>query len=147
MLVGNKSDLALPEKPPPSSSADTNGSSTEEHTGLSNNPKSNKRPRAISHSEAEAYCKSHDIIRYVETSAKSGQGVENAFLEVAQRIYENIERGRYDLNDRRSGVKGHGGAAGMGGGGGGKGGGGGGAGAVRLGMNDVTKGGAGGGCC
>ena len=155
VLVGNKSDLALPEppssssSPSPSSAAPNEASrgandSTTEHTGLSNpnKNKSNKRPRAISRSEAETYCKSHGIIRYVETSAKSGQGVENAFLEVAQRIYENIERGRYDLNDRRSGVKGHGGG-GAGTGGGGKGGGG----AVRLGMNDVTKGGARGGCC
>ena len=47
-------------------------------------------------------------MRYVETSAKSGEGVEKAFLEVAERIYENIEKGRYDLNDRRSGVRGPG---------------------------------------
>ena len=44
----------------------------------------------------------------VETSAKSGEGVERAFLEVAERIYQNIEAGKYDLNDRRSGVKGPG---------------------------------------
>jgi hypothetical protein len=34
--------------------------------------------------------------------------VERAFLEVAERIYQNIEAGKYDLNDRRSGVKGPG---------------------------------------
>jgi GTPase SAR1 family protein len=44
-------------------------------------------------------------VRYLETSAKSGEGVEQAFLEVAERIYRNIETGKYDLNDRRSGVK------------------------------------------
>lgn len=47
-------------------------------------------------------------MQYVETSAKSGDGVERAFLEVAERIYQNIEAGKYDLNDRRSGVKGPG---------------------------------------
>jgi Ras-related protein Rab-2A len=42
----------------------------------------------------------------VETSAKNGEGVEMAFGRVAERIYMNIEAGKYDLNDRRSGVKG-----------------------------------------
>ena len=54
-----------------------------------------------------------------------------------------LKGGGMILNDRRSGVKGHGGGGGAGMGGGGKGGGG----AVRLGMNDVTKGGARGGGC
>ena len=52
-------------------------------------------------------------MQYVETSAKSGEGVERAFLEVAERIYQNIEAGKYDLTDRRSGVKGPGAAAGQ----------------------------------
>ncbi|CRK20359.1 hypothetical protein BN1723_012134 [Verticillium longisporum] len=43
---------------------------------------------------------------YVETSAKSGEGVEKAFMRVAERIFLNIQAGKYDLNDRRSGVKG-----------------------------------------
>jgi len=29
-----------------------------------------------------------------------------AFGRVAERIYQNVEAGKYDLNDRRSGVKG-----------------------------------------
>ena len=157
VLVGNKSDMISSDD----SSAPTNSAAPPaEHTGLSSSHPSTKsttkkKPRAISTSEAESYCASHNIIRYVETSAKSGHGVEAAFLEVAQRIYENIEKGRYDLNDRRSGVKGHGAGAT-------------GArqhqqqnqsGTVRLGMNDVTRGrglggggggggrGAAGGCC
>lgn len=56
----------------------------------------------------------NNVVRYVETSAKSGDGVERAFLEVAERIYRNIEAGRYDLNDRRSGVKGFGATGGGG---------------------------------
>lgn len=146
VLVGNKSDLASSDnEEPPAATNGTATISTTEHTGLA----AKKKPRAISKSEAEAYCASHNIIRYVETSAKSGEGVESAFLEVAQRIYENIEKGRYDLNDRRSGVKGHaaGGGAGAAAGGGQRqqas------SGTVRLGMNDVTRGrnGSGGGCC
>jgi hypothetical protein len=65
-------------------------------------------------------------MEYVETSAKNGEGVERAFLEVAERIYQNIEAGKYDLNDRRSGVKGPGAGGGNRAG-------------VNLGMNDAAK--------
>ena len=85
ILVGNKLDLA------------------EQSTGVEGGSK-----RAVSKEEAEDWCRRENIVRYVETSAKSGEGVEKAFLEVAERIYQNIEAGKYDLNDRRSGVKGYG---------------------------------------
>lgn len=89
VLVGNKSDLA------PSS------------TVSGSEAAANKRQ--VSCEEAEEWCKANGVMQYVETSAKSGEGVERAFLEVAERIYQNIEAGKYDLNDRRSGVKGPGG--------------------------------------
>jgi len=85
VLVGNKLDLA-------------------DHT--TNIDGGNKR--AVTRQEAEEWCKKEGIVKYVETSAKSGENVERAFLEVAERIYQNIEAGKYDLNDRRSGVKGYG---------------------------------------
>lgn len=72
--------------------------------------------RQVSVQEAEEWSRKNGVMRYVETSAKSGEGVERAFLEVAERIYQNIEAGKYDLNDRRSGVK----SAQAGGGGGGR---------------------------
>lgn len=134
ILVGNKRDLAA------SSTVDEGDNHNDNHEGLS---KENKR--AVTALEAEEWCATNGVLRYVETSAKSGEGVERAFLEVAERIYENVERGRYDLNDRRSGVKGPGG--------GGVGGGARGGGTVRLGMNDVVglggqgRKGWGGGCC
>lgn len=121
VLVGNKRDLA---------SASTDQT---ENKGLEVENK-----RAVTREEAEEWCKANGVLKYVETSAKSGEGVEGAFLDVAERIYENIEQGRYDLNDRRSGVKGPGaggGAAARSGA------------SVRLGMNDVGKGGTKGGCC
>lgn len=59
----------------------------------------------VTQQEAEEWCRINNVARYVETSAKSGEGVEHAFLEVAERIYRNIEAGKYDLADRRSGVK------------------------------------------
>lgn len=82
ILVGNKSDLS--------------------ETG------SEVNNRQITKREAEEWCRNNNVVRYVETSAKSGEGVERAFLEVAERIYRNIQAGEYDLNDRRSGVKGFG---------------------------------------
>ncbi|KAJ4289583.1 hypothetical protein N0V90_010912 [Kalmusia sp. IMI 367209] len=115
VLVGNKSDLA---------SAST----------VSGEEGDNKRQ--VTKEEAEEWCKQNGVMEYVETSAKSGEGVERAFLEVAERIYQNIEAGRYDLNDRRSGVKGPGGGGGNNA-------------RINLGMNDSRggKGQAGGKCC
>ena len=85
ILVGNKSDLA------PSST-------------ISGADKKNQRQ--VTEDEAQEWCKQNKVMKYVETSAKSGENVERAFLEVSERIYQNIEAGKYDLNDRRSGVKG-----------------------------------------
>ncbi|CEN61495.1 P-loop containing nucleoside triphosphate hydrolase protein [Aspergillus pseudodeflectus] len=113
ILVGNKSDLA-------GDGSDAN-------------------KRRVTRAEAEEWCRMNNIVRYIETSAKSGEGVERAFLEVAERIYRNIESGKYDLNDRRSGVKSFGAT--------------GGASSkmpktVTLGMNDaMRKGGNSGSCC
>ena len=132
VLVGNKNDLAH--------SSIVNGSS---HSEAENKGLERENKRAVTKEEAEEWCRKNQVLRYVETSAKNGEGVESAFLEVAERIYENIEKGRYDLNDRRSGVKGPG--AGGVGGGGARGG------TVRLGMNDAVRNapgrGWGGGCC
>lgn len=127
ILVGNKSDLT-------------------DDSLVSSDPGSGRdaqKKRAVSQEEAREWCRVNKVLQYVETSAKSGEGVERAFLEVAERIYQNIEAGKYDLNDRRSGVKGPGAA--RGGMGVGKG-----AGAVVLGMNEVGGmgvGKTGGGCC
>lgn len=86
VLVGNKSDLAA----------------TSETENAENK-------RAVTVLEAEEWCHANGVMRYVETSAKSGKGIEDAFLDVAQRIYQGIGKGKYDLEDRRSGVRGPGG--------------------------------------
>ena len=116
ILVGNKSDLAA-------QSTDVEGGSK----------------RAVTQEEAEDWCKRENVVKYVETSAKSGEGVEKAFLEVAERIYQNIEAGRYDLNDRRSGVKGYGTGPGREEGKAPK--------TLNLTMNDAVQSGQGKGCC
>lgn len=160
---GTPSD-SIKDHPPPlsTSSKSTNPkqsntqttTSTEDPTGKSIGQKKNKRQ--ITRKEAERWSQENDLLCYVETSAKSGANVEQAFLELANRIYQNIEAGKYDLNDRRSGVKGASTAGGTLNGRGR-----GGAGAVspartvRLGLNDYDnssrRGGSGGwgggGCC
>jgi Ras-related protein Rab-2A len=105
VLVGNKSDLA--------------SSST-----ITDSEAENKRQ--VTKEEAEEWCKANGVMEYVETSAKNGEGVERAFLEVAERIYQNIEA-----------VKGPGAGGGNRSG-------------VNLGMNDAAKKGkqqGWGGCC
>jgi small GTP-binding protein len=102
ILVGNKSDLAAGEE--------------------------NKREVTVA--EAAEWARKNGVLEYVETSAKNGEGVELAFARVAEKIYENIEAGKYDLYDRRSGVKGPGPGQ---------------QGRVKLGVD--AKKGAAGGCC
>jgi hypothetical protein len=60
----------------------------------------------VTRQEAEEWARRNGVLEYVETSAKSGENVEMAFMRVAERIFQNIQAGKYDLNDRRSGVKG-----------------------------------------
>ena len=116
ILVGNKSDLAS------------------QSTGIDGGTK-----RVVTVEEAEDWCRREGVMRYVETSAKSGEGVERAFLEVAERIYQNIEANKYDLNDRRSGVKAYGTGGGREGARQPQ--------AITLGLNDAMKGGSKSGCC
>lgn len=94
VLVGNKRDLVS------GNVTDEIEVPAEEDKGSVGNM------RAVTSEEAEEWCRANKVMRYVETSAKSGEGVERAFLDVAEKIHENIEKGKYDLNDRRSGVKG-----------------------------------------
>ncbi|CAK7223640.1 hypothetical protein SCUCBS95973_005248 [Sporothrix curviconia] len=97
VLVGNKADLA---------STDNNNDDGNNENGDGEN-----NQRQVTREEAEEWARRNGVLEYVETSAKSGENVEHAFLRVADRIYQNIQAGRYDLNDRRSGVKGPGAAA------------------------------------
>ncbi|KAI1364675.1 P-loop containing nucleoside triphosphate hydrolase protein [Xylaria arbuscula] len=88
ILVGNKLDCVQSEKP---------GESGD-----------NSSKREVTFAEAQEWAQKNGVLQYVETSAKSGENVEAAFMRVAERIFENINAGKYDLNDRRSGVKGPG---------------------------------------
>ncbi|EFW98866.1 secretion related GTPase [Grosmannia clavigera kw1407] len=101
VLVGNKADLAQA-----SQSADNIGSGNGD--GIAGD---SPNQRQVTREEAQDWARRNGVLEYVETSAKSGENVEHAFLRVAERIYQKIQAGRYDLNDRRSGVKGPGFAA------------------------------------
>ena len=101
VLVGNKSDLA-----PASLASDGDGKDGGSEGDGSGRNAENKRQVTVQ--EAEDWCRQNKVMSYVETSAKSGEGVEKAFLEVAERIHQNIEGGKYGLNDSRSGLKGPG---------------------------------------
>ncbi|KAI1422759.1 P-loop containing nucleoside triphosphate hydrolase protein [Xylaria sp. FL1777] len=90
ILVGNKVDCVQSE------------------TTSDSGPNNNSDKREVTFAEAQDWAQKNGVLQYVETSAKSGENVEAAFMRVAERIFENINAGKYDLNDRRSGVKGPG---------------------------------------
>jgi Ras-related protein Rab-2A len=128
VLVGNKSDLDA------SSAAARDEHPFANGAGAGGAGKKKQRRREVSRTEAEEWARAHNVLAYVETSAKSGEGVERAFREVAERIWQGIEAGRYNLDDRRSGVR----RAGAAGGGNAR---------MNVGLDDARSRGAGGGCC
>ncbi|KAH9814706.1 P-loop containing nucleoside triphosphate hydrolase protein [Melampsora americana] len=69
VLVGNKSDLTLPS------------------SNLSSDPTSNPT-RQVSFEEANQWALDHDL-QYIETSAKTGENVEEAFASVAKQIHQS----------------------------------------------------------
>lgn len=60
--------------------------------------------REVTYEEAKQFADDNGIF-FFETSAMSGQNVEEAFIETARIIYQNIQEGRLDLNTSESGVQ------------------------------------------
>jgi len=60
--------------------------------------------RQVSKEEGEAFAKEHNLI-FLETSAKTAANVEEAFINTAQKIYENIQNGVYDVTNEAHGIK------------------------------------------
>ena len=60
--------------------------------------------RDVTYEEARQFAEENGLM-FVESSTKTGDGVEEAFLETARKIYQNIQDGSLDLNAAESGVQ------------------------------------------
>lgn len=52
----------------------------------------------MSREEGEAFAKEHGLI-FMETSAKTAENVEDAFIKTAGQIYEKIQSGAFDISN------------------------------------------------
>merc|ERR1711915_43347 len=60
--------------------------------------------RAVSYEEGKAFAAEHGLI-FMETSAKTAYNVEEAFINTAKKILENIVSGVIDVTNESHGIK------------------------------------------
>ena len=60
--------------------------------------------REVDYDIGKNFAEENNMI-FFETSALSGRGVDNVFNNTCQKIYENIQKDYYDLNDETCGIK------------------------------------------
>jgi len=56
--------------------------------------------RKVMMEEAKQWARENDVSVCVESSAKSGDGVEDAFQRVAEEVFRKIRDGVFDLTDK-----------------------------------------------
>mmetsp|Transcript_106875 Transcript_106875/g.312436 ORF Transcript_106875/g.312436 Transcript_106875/m.312436 type:complete len:218 (+) Transcript_106875:90-743(+) len=65
--------------------------------------KSDLQKREVMYEEGAWFARQNGLF-FLETSAKTGQNVESAFLDTARQIYENLQAGMYDLSSDAHGI-------------------------------------------
>lgn len=60
--------------------------------------------RAVTYQDGSDFASKNNLI-FLETSAKTAANVEEAFVQTAQKIYQNILDGVYELDNEASGIK------------------------------------------
>ena len=60
--------------------------------------------REVTVEEAHAFADQNSLL-YIETSAKTGENVDAAFINVAKEILTKIENAEYDLSNEHCGIK------------------------------------------
>lgn len=62
------------------------------------------KEREVTFEEAQKFASENGLL-FLETSAKTGENVEEAFLQTARAIYDHIQQGLVDLSSKTSGVQ------------------------------------------
>jgi len=60
--------------------------------------------RTVTYQDGADFASTNDLI-FLETSAKTAANVEEAFVQTAQKIYQNILDNVYELDNEASGIK------------------------------------------
>lgn len=60
--------------------------------------------RAVSYQEGEKFAEDNGLM-FLETSARTGENVNQAFVRTAEKIYDHIKKGIYDPNNDVSPIK------------------------------------------
>jgi GTPase SAR1 family protein len=63
-----------------------------------------ERHRQVSKREAQNFATQHSM-DYIETSAETGDNVEEAYIQLARKIYEAIQDGTIELGNNWDGIK------------------------------------------